>query len=285
MDSVGVLMWLELQFGSLIAESPTKRALLVWDNCAPHLSDSVKACLSRYNVEMKTLPPNTTSSLQVMDLCVNAPLKARIRRERCEALFHYFTTFQLRALYAKQQGNEPPVFNPPKPIRESILKLVFETVTQNFQSSAFKEAVQRVFAQVGLVADQQGKFRSFSSPGPQSETITYSEILSDTYVCSKAQDVVDPAYHSSESSCDDDDHDTDTNDNGAEQTSQPEANDAATCTIGPLQEQLSEHTDSASTTEEEDADDIAQLQRTISVHRGPGKRVARRLALDYHACV
>ena len=36
------------------------------------------------------LPPNMTDVLQVMDLVVNAPLKAGIRRVRCDSLYDYF---------------------------------------------------------------------------------------------------------------------------------------------------------------------------------------------------
>jgi hypothetical protein len=188
MDTAGVLMWIELQFGPLVACTPTRRAMLVWDNCPPHLGHCVIAALEKHKITMKTLPPNTTSCLQVMDICVNAPLKAQIRRKRCDELFQYFSTYQLQKVYALQQASEMPAFRPPKPSRESILSLMFDVVTQQFLSKAFTEGVQRVFVQVGLVQDETGAFRAFRpSPTSPPATIAYNEILCDTIIHSKGQ--------------------------------------------------------------------------------------------------
>ena len=39
-----------------------------------------------------------TDVLQVMDLVVNGPVKAGIRRKRCDQLFEYFQDWKLRRL-------------------------------------------------------------------------------------------------------------------------------------------------------------------------------------------
>jgi hypothetical protein len=189
MDTVGVLMWIELQFGPIVACTPTRRAMLVWDNCPPHLGHCVISALAKHNITMKTLPPNTTSCLQVMDICVNAPLKAQqIRRKRCDELFQYFSSYQVQKVYALQQASEMPVFRPPKPSRESILNLMLDVITRQFQSKAFIEGVQRVFVQVGLVLDETGVFRTFRPPTTSSPTtIAFNEILCETVIYSKGQ--------------------------------------------------------------------------------------------------
>ena len=86
MDSVGVAILFDLVIGPHYKKKRGK-ALLVWDNCGPHKVDAVKAVATEWGIELKTLPPNMTDALQVMDLLVNAPLKAAIRSARTRQIF------------------------------------------------------------------------------------------------------------------------------------------------------------------------------------------------------
>ena len=50
---------------------------------------AVRAVYDSWNINTCELPPRCTSELQVMDLVVNRPLKAAIRRHRTQELFNY----------------------------------------------------------------------------------------------------------------------------------------------------------------------------------------------------
>ena len=81
------------------------------------------------------LPPNMTDVLQVMDLVVNGPVKAGIRRARVEALFQFFQNWKferLQHISSKSEGL-PPAFKPPKPTQAAgmmtTLKVLNSTLT------------------------------------------------------------------------------------------------------------------------------------------------------------
>ena len=54
------------------------------------------AVFAEWGIATENLPPNMTDVLHVMDLVVNGPLKAHMRRFRCAALFHYFQSWKLK---------------------------------------------------------------------------------------------------------------------------------------------------------------------------------------------
>ena len=56
-----------------------------------------------------------TDELQVMDVIVNSPLKAAVRRARCSALFDYFQDWKLRRLLAEKNKTDPVDFPCPVP--------------------------------------------------------------------------------------------------------------------------------------------------------------------------
>ena len=88
-------MWCDLQFGPCAQEKGGSLMVWVWDNCRPHKAhkvDSVRAVFDEWGVHVRELPPKMTDVLQVMDLVVNGPLKAAIRRHRTRMLLSYFTS-------------------------------------------------------------------------------------------------------------------------------------------------------------------------------------------------
>ena len=94
-DSVGMCMWIDLVLGPWARRSGRKK-ILIWDNCGPHKVAAVIAVFAEWGIATENLPPNMTDVLQVMDLVVNGPLRARMRRFRCAALFHYFQSWKLK---------------------------------------------------------------------------------------------------------------------------------------------------------------------------------------------
>ena len=68
-----------------------------------------------WGVHVRELPPKMTDVLQVMDLVVNGPLKAAIRRHRTRMLLSYFTSWKVSRLNAMVKGDPLPPFKPPKP--------------------------------------------------------------------------------------------------------------------------------------------------------------------------
>jgi hypothetical protein len=117
MDSAGMAMWMDVQLGPWAAHR-RRRTLVVWDNCGPHGVPAVGAVLGEHDIRAEALPPRMTSALQVMDLVVNGPLKAAIRRTRVDVLLDYFQEWKFRwamALTKPEADRVLPAFAPPKP--------------------------------------------------------------------------------------------------------------------------------------------------------------------------
>ena len=117
MDSAGICMWADVQIGPMYARKRGK-ALIVWDNCGSHNVDAVQSVLEEWGLNM-------TDILQPMDLVVNGPIKAGIRRARVEALFNYFQQWKIERLqHLASSSSSPPPFAPPKPCQsQGILML------------------------------------------------------------------------------------------------------------------------------------------------------------------
>eukprot|EP00966_Prymnesium_polylepis_P297546 6874492-Prymnesium_polylepis.1 len=77
-----------------------------------------------------------TDILQVMDLIVNGPVKAGIRRARIEALFNFVQSFKIARLQhlAKKDGTLPPEFKPPKPSQDDGLRTVLKVIKDNLET-------------------------------------------------------------------------------------------------------------------------------------------------------
>ena len=155
MDTAGVAMWVELQYGPYVARSCRGKSCLVWDNCSCHNVQCLKDIFAAWNIEVENLPPNMTDQLQVMDLVVNAPLKAGIRRMRCNSLFEEFQRFKIKRLteLAKPPAQRKlPKWNPPKPKLVDGLRTVIEVEETTLCTPKFRESMRRCFIAVGLIA-------------------------------------------------------------------------------------------------------------------------------------
>jgi len=148
MDTVGMVMLCDL-----VLEPISKQRgglLLVWDNCGPHKVRCVQEAFAAAKIAVEELPPRMTGELQVMDLVVNGPLKAAIRRSRTRSLFNFFQLWKIRRLTALAEGTEPPAFQPPKPKVEDGLAVLFECLRVNLTTPQFVASLDKVFVRVGL---------------------------------------------------------------------------------------------------------------------------------------
>jgi hypothetical protein len=91
-----------------------------------------------------------TDVLQVMDLVVNSPLKAGMRKGRCEDLFNHFQNFKIEVLKAEAEGRPPPNWSPPKPTMPQGLKLVRQVIDTTFETAKFQESLSKCFVDVCL---------------------------------------------------------------------------------------------------------------------------------------
>lgn len=156
MDSAGCVFWLDHVVVPW-AQANSRRPVIVWDNFTPHLlcMDVIATGQITLPVEVKfeVLPPRCTRVLQVMDLVVNATLKAAMRRLRLGRLFIDFQNW--RHQYAVANGDAKPVFDPP-PILEShgVLDLL-KAASDAFSSQKFQCGMTRAFVKVGLLPVQR----------------------------------------------------------------------------------------------------------------------------------
>ena len=165
MDTAGICMWLDTLLGPHFA-SKRGKAYLIWDNCGSHCVHAIKPVLEQWGITEKKLPKNMTGKLQVMDLVVNGPYKAAIRRKRISSLFMYFQSWKINRLQemakAPEERNLPP-FKPPKPDLYSGLKNSFEVECEIFTKDSFREALARTFVAAGQAPGKDGKFQIYKT--------------------------------------------------------------------------------------------------------------------------
>ena len=149
MDTAGICMWSEIQLKPWAARR-TGRVLVVWDNCGPHKTEAVKAAFARDNITQEELTPKMTDILQVMDLIANGPVKAGIRRDRCEALFDEFQNWKIARLKAQAESKPLPKFTPSKPKITDGLRILRKVCKSTFERESFKQSMRECFVNVGL---------------------------------------------------------------------------------------------------------------------------------------
>ena len=125
--------------------------LLIWmDNCSAHHVDILTPIFEEANILVAFLPPNTTYLLQVLDLVVNGPLKAHIRRTRSQTILRYFTEYSATFEESRLAKKEMPPWRPPKPTFIESLKMVSDLInTGSFSTAKFKTSVQKCFVATG----------------------------------------------------------------------------------------------------------------------------------------
>ena len=144
MDTVGLCMWIELQLGPYYQKWHRGRCCIIWDQCPSHTVPVVALVMLQWGIVQEPLPKNMTDILQVMDLVVNGPIKAGIRRFRIEALFNYFQSWKIKRLQhaaVKDQQGLPPAFAPPKPTQADGLLILLDVLNKNLTTDAFQASM------------------------------------------------------------------------------------------------------------------------------------------------
>jgi hypothetical protein len=148
-------MWIDVQAGPT-AKRLDRRFFIVWDNCGPHNAVAVQSMLAAHGLQSANLPPNMTDELQVMDLVVNGPLKAAIRRHRSDQLYTEFQVYKTKfdaELSKPEAQRNLPMWAPPKPTLAQGLCTLFNTAGGELRTPKFAEGLVRSFRSVGLARD------------------------------------------------------------------------------------------------------------------------------------
>jgi hypothetical protein len=195
MDSPGVCMWVDVQLHP-ISERLKRKFFLVWDNCGPHNTDAVKKVFDEKGVQVRSLPPRMTSHLQVMDLVVNGPMKASMRKLRCEDIFQAFQIFKAQRAVelakSKEQQNKKVLeapFLPPQLTMIGGIKRFLWVQEQKAACGDFKLALKRTFFTACQAPDEKGDFLCYpdqhevlQSKLASIHTVQSADVLSDLFV-------------------------------------------------------------------------------------------------------
>ena len=104
-----------------------------------------------------------------MDLVVNGPLKAAIRRARCEGLFDYFQVWckvwHRELAKTNQDERNLPLFAPPKPTLAEGLATLMNAVNETFEAKEFRAGLRRTYVKVGLAKDSVGRYTRYTGQG------------------------------------------------------------------------------------------------------------------------
>jgi len=155
-------MWIDLTIGPHFKKL-CGQGCVVWDNCGPHSVPAVEAVAAEWNVKLAPLPKNMTDKLQVMDLVVNSPYKAGLRRERTKALFDYFQDWKLKRLKAECDKTPPPPFAPPKPTVAMGMLMSLKVGKETFTSPTFIAGMRRCFVAVELTKQVDQTYVKYSA--------------------------------------------------------------------------------------------------------------------------
>ena len=138
MNGTLMLDWLDRVFKSRGPYFQTEKCLLLLDSHLSHKDEQVVAACRRMNTEIKLIPAKTTSFLQPLDVGINSPFKAAMRREWSHWYEHGEKEYTAKG-YRK---------------RPSYTQLL------NFVSNSIKEinreTVQRSFKVCGVAANGDG---------------------------------------------------------------------------------------------------------------------------------
>ena len=154
MDSAGLVMWLQLVVVPW-AQRNKRRPVIVWDNFQPHkvvarvIAEGQWQPPAELDLAFEQLPPNCTKWLQVMDLCINATLKAGMRRMRLSYLYQYFQDWRYEYSKALHLPHDKrPLFAPAKIALHQGITWFLAACVQGFNAKV-TEGMVRCFVKVG----------------------------------------------------------------------------------------------------------------------------------------
>jgi hypothetical protein len=167
-DTVRMAMYIDLILKPL-AENQGGKFYLWMDNVSSHKVELLDAIFKEANVKVGYFPPNMTQFLQVLDLIINGPLKAHVRRKRGENILQYFRHY--KQLYNAEMDKPEdertmPKWNPPKPtVQECILELInvmYDDEESTFNEKRFQDKVQSTFLATGTIPREDKSFLKFT---------------------------------------------------------------------------------------------------------------------------
>ena len=89
-----------------------------------------------------------TDILQVMELVVNGPLKAAIRRDRSLNQFKYVQGWKIKRLTALASKPKPPRFKPMAPKLVDGMKALYTCLNTTLRSEASQAFIKQCFVKV-----------------------------------------------------------------------------------------------------------------------------------------
>jgi hypothetical protein len=179
MDTPGLAMYMD----TLVQpwkERTGLRVLFIWDNCGPHGTAAVLQAMQSLGIAEAKLPKNMTDILQVMDLVVNGPLKAGVRRAIVEEFYDHFQAFRIQALKAEKEGRQRPNYEPPPITLQQGLMAVMDVFDTRFQDDDFQSGMKRCFVKVGLAPTDDMGFVNYT--GPKKGVLPAAFVAADTGV-------------------------------------------------------------------------------------------------------
>jgi len=148
MDEVRMLMYCDLVLKPFMETVGGK--LGVWmDNHSAHKTANVKAALG--TIEACYLPPNTTAALQILDLLVNGPIKAHIRKEKAQKIFDAFQRTRRKYQEMNEEERKTLTFKMPTTTKAEAITNYVKWAEENLQNSAkMKESITAKFYDLGM---------------------------------------------------------------------------------------------------------------------------------------
>lgn len=93
---------------------------------------------------------------------VNAPLKAAVRKARCETIYRYMQDFRMRWFRQEALKKPPAIYNPPKPTREWALNTLIKVCATTLATPEFRASLAKCFVTVGLRRCEDGGYVNFT---------------------------------------------------------------------------------------------------------------------------
>ena len=162
-DAIRMAMMIKLVLKPYVDRNGGK--MLLWmDNCSLHHVWWLQPMFDEAGIKCAYLPPNMTWILQVLDLVVNGPMKAHIRKLRAGRILEYFENY--KELFDSQSllpeaDRVVPKWNVPKPeYKECILDIIGLLETK-FQHVDFQKSIQKTFIKTGCYHRDDKSFVQF----------------------------------------------------------------------------------------------------------------------------
>ena len=160
-DTIRMMMYVDIILNPIKVRDAE---LLLWmDNCGPHKTTEVSDLFTKHKIDISLLPPNMTDVLQVLDLCVNGPLKRHTRTLRANRIVDYFKKFKLTFDTQAKRTGELPVFKPPKPQMLQSIQDLIDLLDNEFSMLTFKDGVKRCFQKVGMTKCSNEEFKTYEA--------------------------------------------------------------------------------------------------------------------------